>query len=248
MPVTVQQIVDATIIELSQVPGSSTQIYGTPRILQYVQDSFDFCFQQNWWVAYTSYWNGTLDGVTGLLTADIVPTTPNNSGLVPISSHTNVHNCFIGGTNRIIRALPPRMNPLLLGSSSSGSSPLYRIGDYTIPNRPIKFYPPTATGDVVMEVRQEPLHPFGLNDKIYIDQLMLVLGACYMYAADDGTNPGQINKFQSMFMKRLTDMIGAENDEAPLQLDPRIPIGWEMQGNDESESGIGFFTIGTTAI
>lgn len=241
MPVTVQQIVDATIIELSQVPGSSTQIYGTPRILQYVQDSFDFCFQQNWWVAYTSYWNGTLDGVTGLLTADIVPTTPNNSGLVPISSHTNVHNCFVGGTNKIIRALPPRMNPLLL-SGSIGGIPTYRIGDYTIPNRPIKFYPPTASGDVVMEVRQEPLHPFGLNDKIYIDQLMLVLGACYMYAADDGTNPGQINKFQSMFMKRLTDMIGAENDEAPLQLDPRIP------SFQEEDDGIGFFTIGVSGV
>jgi hypothetical protein len=72
-----------------------------------------------------------------------------------------------------------------------------------------------------MEVRQEPLHPFALTDMLYLDQLMLLLGACYMYSADDGTNPGQINKFQSMFMKRLTDMVGAEND-TPLQLDPRM--------------------------
>lgn len=248
MPVTVQQIVDATIIELSQVPGSSTQIYATPRILQYVQDAFDFCFQQNWWVSYVSFVTGTLDGVTGLLTTDIIPTSPDNTGNVPISSHTNIHNCYVGGTNRIIRALPPRMNPLLLASSSSsGGSPLYRVGDYTLVNRPVKFYPPTAVGTIVMEVRQEPLHPFGLTDKIYIDQLMLVLGACYMYAADDGTNPGQINKFQSMFMKRLSDMIAAENDEAPLQLDPRIPIGWEMQGEDET-GGIGFFVIGGSSV
>jgi hypothetical protein len=220
MPTTVQALVDATTNELSQVPGSSTQIYATSRILQYVQDAFDFCFQSNWWDAYSSFWTGTLDGTTGRLTADIIPLSPNTAGL-PITSHTNIRSCFPDGSNKIIRSLPPRSNPNLLNTTSGPGNPVYSTPDYTFPNRPIQFYPFTATGNVIMEVRQEPLHPFGLTDILYIDPLMLMLGTCYMYSADDGTNPGQINKFQSMFMKRLTDMIGAEND-TPLQLDPRM--------------------------
>lgn len=218
MPVTVANIVDGVITELSQVPGVSTQIYATPRITKYVEDAFDLCFQRKWWDAYTSFWTGTLDGTTGHLTADIVPTTPKNS--LPISSHTNIRNCFPAGTTRRIKQLPPNTNPSVYGGSS-GSEPIYRATDYTFENRPIKFYPLNATGDIDIEVRQEPLHPFGSNDVLYLDRMMLVLGACYMYAADDGTNPGQINKFQSLFLKRLSDMVAAEND-TPLQLDPRL--------------------------
>jgi hypothetical protein len=221
MPATVQVLVDAAINELSQVPGSSTQIYATSRILQYVQDAFDFCFQATWWAAYTSYWRGTLDGTTGRLTADIAPLTPTSG--VPISTHTNIGSCFADGSNKIIRLLPPRSNPFMFDQSSPGY-PLYMVPDYTYPYRPVQFYPTNATGDVIMEVRQEPEHPFSLLDTLYLDQLMLMLGACYMYAADDGTNPGQINKFQSMFMKRLNDMVGAEN-QTPIQLDPRMRDG-----------------------
>jgi hypothetical protein len=229
MPATVQSIVEAAITELSQVPGASTQIYATPRILQYVTDTFDMVFQQNWWAAYTSFWTGTLSGTTGLLTADIVPIQPNTAG-VPIISHTNIRACFVDGSSKIIRSVPPRMNPNLF-NDGTGTTAIYSTPDYTFPNRPIRFYPATATGDIILEVRQEPLHPFALTDTLYLDAMMLMLGTCYMYAADDGTNPGQINKFQSMFTKRLTDMISAENQD-PLQLDPRFGVAqdqwWEM--------------------
>lgn len=229
MTATVQAIIDATIIELSQVPGASTQIYATPRLLQYVTDTFDMVFQQNWWAAYTSFWTGTLDGTTGRLTADIIPVTPNAAG-VAISSHTNIRSVFPSGSSKLIRSLPPRTNPSIF-NTSNGTTPIYHTPDYTFTNRPIQFYPATATGNVIMEVRQEPLHPFALSDTIYLDQMMMVLGASYMYAADDGTNPGQINKFQSLFMKRLSDMVGAENQDS-LQLDPRFGVTqdqwWEM--------------------
>lgn len=228
MPATVQSIVDATILELSQVPGASTQIYAAPRILQYVEDAFDMCFQQNWWDAYVSFWTGTLDGTSGRLTADIIPTTP--SAGVPIILYSNIRNCYADNSGKVIRSLP-RSNPFLF-TSSSGGIPVYRAADYTVTNRPIIFYPPTATGNVILEVRQEPLHPFALTDLIYIDAKMLVFGAAYLYAADDGTNPGQINKFQSLFTKRMSDMIAAESDTAPLQLDPRFGVEqdqwWEM--------------------
>lgn len=223
--VLVQDIVQSAIIELSQVPGASTQIYGTPRLLQYVQDAFDFCFQANWWGVYRSYITGQPDGATGLLQADMVPTTPN--AVVPITKYSNIRSCFPADNNRIIREVPPRFNPLII----TGTSPLYKTSDYTYPNRPIKFYPLTAADQVVMEVRQEPLHPFALTDIMYLDPLMLTLGTCYLYAADDGTNPGQINKFQSLFTKRLNDMIAAEGDTS-MQLDPRFGVEqdqwWEI--------------------
>lgn len=228
MPTEVRDIVNMTIVELSQVPGVSTQVYASARILQHIQNVFDLCFQQTWWEAYTSYWTGTLNGTTGHLTADILPETPvpQATRSIPISNHSNIGECWRADTDHLIRDMPPRFNPTLF----TGSSALYRATDYTFPNRPIKFYPVTSTDSIVMKVRQEPLHPFALTDLVYIDPLMLCYGAAYMYANDDGTNPGQVAKFQSLFMKRMNDMVAAENDGI-LQLDPR----W----NSEDDSGIG---------
>lgn len=216
MPGTVSDIVDAVILEISQVPGVSTQIYAEPRLLQLVEDAFDLVFQENWWNAYSSYVTGTLNGTTGLLTADILPTTP--SAIVPISSYTNIRTCFMSTRRRPIREFPPMTNP----NSISGSLPLYKMPDYTFPNRPIKFLPVDATGDVIMEVRQEPLHPFALTDTIYIDTKMLVWGAAFLYVSDDGTNPGQVAKFQQLFENRLKRMKAAEGD-IKLSTDDRFP-------------------------
>lgn len=236
MSVTVQQVVTATITELSQIPGTSTQIYGTPRIQQYVQDAFDFCFQAAWWLAYTSYSTNTLDGTTGRLTADIDVSSGFPSTSVKITQFTNIRQVFAGDTSRVLRSLPRGINPAVI----TGSEPMFVAPDTVNVNAPIRFYPITAAGTVTLECRQEPLHPFALTDVLYFDGLMLSLGAAYMYAADDGTNPGQINKFQSMFMKRLKDMLAAESD-TKIQLDPRLPTTWDS-------STVDIFTVGSSPL
>lgn len=225
---TVGDIVTSTITELSQSPGTSTQIYATPRITQYVQDAFDFCFEATWWNAYTGWATGTLDGTTGRLTTDI-PLTGLPSTIAFITRYIDIGDTFVGGSNQLIRELPKALNPDTI-TASTGATPIYKSPDMTNPESPIRFFPTNATGTVSMFVRQNPLHPFALTDLVYLDPLMLSLGAAYMYAADDGTNPGQINKYQSMFMKRLNDMISGEGDVA-LVLDPRSGTGmnewWE---------------------
>jgi hypothetical protein len=242
MPQTVQQIVDQVIVELSQVPGSSTQIYATPRILYYVQDAFDMIFQQHWWGDYCDWVDGQLDGTTGRLVADVIPQGPVmvNGAPVPITKYGNIRQVFIGTTNREVRELPARMNPNLV----TGTMVMYKRRDNINPNRPIRFYPVDAIDTVVMEVRQEPPHPFALTDTIYFDPLMLVLATCYMYAADNGTNPGQINKFQSMFTKRMSDMVAAEGDTTVL-LDPRFPADELWQEDTNAGNG---FTIGISPL
>lgn len=246
MATLVSTIVDQAIVELSQVPGVNTQVYASARLLQYVQDAFDMVFQQHKWNAYGSWWIATLDGSTGSITSDILPNSPvlQSTRSIPVTDYNNIVLCFPAGTNIIVRELPSRRNPYLL----SGSVPIYREANYTNVNRPIRFYPLDATGTVVMRVLQEPLHPFALTDLIYIDSLMLALGAAYFYAVDDGTNPAQITKFQSMFLKRMNDMISAESDVV-LELDPRYPItGASSDGSDDDGDGIGItFTVGASA-
>lgn len=228
MPTTVQTIVDRCIISLSQVPGVSTQVYASDRLLQYVEDAFDLCFDEHSWSSYRSFWTGALNGTSGHLTSDIVPTTPISSPSTPIIDYKNILMAWSENSNRPVPEMSPQVNP----DTISGGTAMYRIADYTFANRPIKFWPEASTGNVRLLVLQEPQHPFALTDTVYIDPMMLTYGACFLFAADDGTNPGQISKFQALFKQRVDKMIAADNAGA-IRLDSRqygdIDMWWELE-------------------
>ena len=228
MPTLVSAIVDRAIVQLSQVPGVSTQVYAADRLLQYVEDAFDLVFEEHWWSAYQSYISADLDGTTGHLTSDLLPTTPVSIPETYITDYKNIGTAWLSDSNRPIPELSPGQNPLLL----SGGRPLYRMADYTFARRPIIIYPIDATGTITMSVRQEPTHPFALTDTVYLDAMMLAYGAAFLFAADDGTNPGQVSKFQALFKQRTDRMIAADNTGA-LRLDSRqmgdTDMWWELE-------------------
>jgi hypothetical protein len=59
-----------------------------------------------------------------------------------------------------------------------------------------------------------------LTDKVYLDPLLLLYDACWMYTVDDGTVPAQVNKYQVLASNRRKKMI-AQYAQAPLALDTR---------------------------
>lgn len=240
----IRDIVNQCIVELSQVPGVSTEVYSSDRLRQYVQDAFDLCWMEHKWEAYRSWWQGTINGSSGHLTADILPTTP-TSGL-GITNFNNIAIVWVRGSDVPIRDLPNRRNPF----NYTGDVAVYKAADYTHANRPIKFFPITATNSVDMLVYQEPRKPFATTDYLYLDNMMLVYGACYLYSVDDAANPAQVSKFQAMFLKRMRQAIAYENDHI-LQLDDRDAIAWAGEDADAGTSGDGIgltFTIGESAI
>lgn len=214
MPAVVSDIVNAVINELSQVPGIATQIYSAGRIQQHVQDALLLELEEMWWPDYMTYLGPIpLDGTTGALTMDLV------GPLATITEYRDIAAVFHGSSNRKLRELPQSINPMLL---RDGLGSYYIAPDYAVPARPFKVYPSNSTVAVVVWARQRPKLPLAMSDKVYIDQLLLQLDACWMYCVDDGTIPAQVNKFQVLAQNRRR-MIKAGYSQHSLELDPRFP-------------------------
>lgn len=209
-------IISDVIIELSQVPGTSTQVYATPRIAQLLQDACIMMIDEYWWPDLRQYfYNVATDGITGRLSANLVCTLTNHK----ISRYQDIEAVFPSTNNKPLRALPPRFNPATL----SGTSATYMIPDATTALRPFAVFPITSTETLTVIARAYPIIPMSTTDTVYLDRLMLTYLAAYMYAEDDGTNPGSIAKFKGLFEKRLTQ-VKAQWNEQPLPLDPRFAV------------------------
>jgi hypothetical protein len=219
MQALVSDIVKAVINELSQVPGISTQVYSSDRILQFVQNSWSMEIEEMWWPDYM-VWCRTipLDGVTGALTLDL-------SG--PISNIDEYGDVRIAwpddNMGRRLTELPSDVNP----GSLTGTGQLYMYPDYTVPHRPFKVWPSGSVGSVTVHARQRNKLPMIMTDTVYIDGLLLQYDAAWMYCVDDGTVPAQANKFQGMAQKRRVQM-KTRYAQQPRSLDSRFPVGTDQ--------------------
>jgi len=212
-------IVKAVIVEISQVPGLATQVFSADRILKYVEDAFKLEIDEEWWPQYM-HWFGPvpLDGVTGMITQDLT------GPLSSIDDYGDIRAAFPDGSNRRIAQLPPMLNPSTLG----GTGRLFMEADGSIPHRPLRIWPKTAVGPIWIHARQEvAAYPITDTDTLLIDDLLLTYDAAWMYCVDDGTVPGQVNKYQGLAHKRRQQVI-ADMAQQPLMLDPRFPDGTDQ--------------------
>lgn len=211
----VSDVVNSVINEMSMVPGTSTQTYATPRITQHVEDAYVMLIDQQFWPELMDWYQPvTPDGVTGIITSDLVSPKKNHE----ITRFQDLEFVFPQESNRPLKILPPRFNPQTL----AGSNSVYVDPDSTNTLRPFKVWPLTAADILVIRARSYPILPISSTDTVYLDKLLLTYMACWFYASDDGTNPGQIEKFQTLFEKRLTQVTASWN-QAAVQLDPRFP-------------------------
>ena len=210
----VGDVVSDVITELSQVPGIATQLYASGRIRQHVQDAIQLELDEMWWPNLMHYQRVALDGVSGLLAADL------QGPLGFIDDYTDIAVVWPDGSNRPIKELPQSINPFNL--TSTAFSPIFMSPDATIPHRPVKFWPVDSPGSVVVFARQSPSIPVSDSTPFYLDRLLITYDACWMYCVDDGTVPAQVNKFQMLAVARRKK-VKASYAQHPLQLDPRFP-------------------------
>ena len=210
----VRDIVNAVITELSQVPGVATQIYASGRIRQYVQDAYQLEVDELWWPRYMLWQTVSVDGATGLLTADL------KGPISYIDEYEDIRAVFPAGSNRQLVEFPQSMNPDGIVSTGS-SSRLFVTPDYTVPHRPFKVIPPT-TLSVTVHARQSTPLPLSDDTTVYMDNLLLQYDAAWAYCVDDGTVPAQVNKFQMLATARRRRLTAAMAQQ-PLLLDPRFP-------------------------
>jgi hypothetical protein len=199
--------------DLSQMPGRGVQIYSEQRIANYIQQAFELVFKEYYIPEYSTWETVTLDGVNGLPTSDML-----------ITRFDDIAQVFIHGTERKLRRAPTSRNMTrLTGTSALFVEPRFisNVSDFA---RPFFCWPKTATDTLDLYGRVHPAADFAPTDYIMCDEQVLRLGACWLYAEDDGTNVGQIGKFKELFNRRISQLQAASL-QLPMSLDARQEPG-----------------------
>jgi len=212
---TLQDISNAVAKKLSMEAGSNVQPYAEARIKSYIQDIFDIIFYKRYWQQYSQWHTATLDGVTGVVT-------------------TNLTSILKRWTDLSIVVPDQEVKPLPIVTrfgnpyTITGTFPKYLEAMPTTSTKIFRVYPLASIGDVQFYCRTKPDN-FSDNGVIEFDSMALIYGAAFLYAEDDATNLGAVDKFKGMFELRLKQLEEAE-DQHPFSLkrvDSSYPTEWE---------------------
>ena len=216
----VEDVIESVQKELSQIAGVATNVYGTPRILQHIQDAYLELIEEFGDRTLQKYHDVTLDGTTGVIDADLAAQFPDDH---IIDRFEDIIAVWLDGSNRPLPILPAKMNVRLI----TGDTARYIEANPTT-QRPFVCYPITATGDLVVLTRDYPILPLTEASYIYIDAPLVIYRAAYLYAEDDATAVGAIGKFEKLSEQRKMQLKNANNNQGVL-LDPRmgsVPDQW----------------------
>jgi len=198
-----RELIDRTILRMSQVPGAATQTYAEDRVAEMLQHKFDILFDEYWWPKYNLWSTYTLDGSTGVVTTDLTEI---------IKRFEDIRSVFIGNTSRRVLILGPEQNPNII----DGTDPrVYEANADAA--RVITIWPKTATGTLDINYQTKP-DTFSSEDEVDMDDQLMICGAAWDYLEDDGTNPGATQKFQNFFEDRLAQLTSKLNSR-PIPLD-----------------------------
>jgi len=202
---TLAELIERTAVRLSQVAGTSVQLYSEDRIAEMIQHKFDVLFDETWWSQFMTFGaTYTLDGSTGVVTSDL-------SSL--IRRFEDIRAIYPDQSNIGLPVLPEAtLNPTTL----SGVSPAYYSANSSS-TKVFTIWPKASTGDIQLTYRTKPV-AFTSDVEIDFDEQVLILGAAFDYAEDDGTNPGATDKLQGLFESRVRQLRSLRNDP-PIVLD-----------------------------
>lgn len=217
---TVQDAINQVARNISLVNGDGMTPYSPDLIESYLDGAHQFIKDEQEWHDFDVVYNRTLDGSTGLIT----------EGITGISDAREITRIYHTSS---MTPLPKvsLYNNKQVSTSLIGYEYLNREDDPGPSFKLVRFYPLILTGDVRIEGHKT----FDFTDRnlvIPVDWWLHVYHASWQFALDDGTNPGQIAKYETMFNTRLKQVKEKENNK-PISLDPyaAIPDIW-FEGDD----------------
>lgn len=206
-------LIQRTITRLSMVPGTGTQIYAEDRIAEMILHKFVVLRSELFWDDLMSYVTLTC-GPAGFPQEMVVrvPSDPPNPLEVVINRFSDIQHVWNDGSEQPIVQMPRRTNPQRLLASTSGKPSMYAPDALHV----VRFLPPADGRLMVLRVKN--YYPyFNATDEVPMDDQALILGACYDYLEDDGTNPSQIEKFRALFAARV-EQLKREENQGPIPI------------------------------
>lgn len=218
---TLREAVTQVTRNLSLVNGTNMTPYSDDLIVSYLIAAHEDIMGEAEWAEMIVWRPRVLDGVNGLITELITDTDDwkkvrriyHESTQVPmpmLSSYTNPQTTQVGFG---YRGIPPE--------EDNPNPPSTITGKYLV-----KFYPLTLTGNVMFQIERDV--DFTKDETVLpIDWWLHVYTASWMYAADDGTNPAQLQKYVQLSKRRMGQVMAAENSRHSHS-NPRqfIPNEW----------------------
>lgn len=214
---TLGDLVEGVQTRLSEVPGTSVDLYSEDVIAAYLQDAFDQVFGKVWLPEYTVRMTRTLDGTVGVATVAVADTTASSY----ISRWADIFAIYPDNSDAMLKLLPSRINAAEL----TGTYPRYVSARND--DKLIQFWPVTSTGNVYIVGRQRPLD-FDTDDEVKLDRRLLTAGVCWRMLESDSTSPGGTDRFQNEYLDAYRDLI-KNFSNIPIDLAPAsrsVPLEW----------------------
>lgn len=214
---TVQDAITQVAINCSLTDGQNMTPYSQQTIAGYLSMAHKFIRDEAEWEEMVIWRPNTLDGVTGKVSTLITD----------IYDWKQIKRIYHEQFQTALPLLSTYVNPLssqlMMGyrgldpaSDNTGTGGRYLV----------QFYPPTLTGRVLFQAHR--FVDFSIPTTIIpIDWTWHVTMASWMFCQDDGTNPGQIDKYAKLTSMRKAQVMALENSR-PVLMQPNqvIPSDW----------------------
>lgn len=198
---TVAEAITKVALNLSLVTGTNMSPFSDDQLGQYLSNANDMIMAKGNWPELEATATKVLDGTTGKITVAFTAA----DGL---TDYKYIKQVYTQASQSPLPKIARRGNPLF-ELPQIGWKPLNIVDD---PNKQYFFsvYPVTQTGScaIVYNIKLDFSDP---DTVIPVDDLLHIWCATWMYAEDDGTNPGQAEKYFNLFQDRWKDIHGLAN-------------------------------------
>lgn len=216
---TLRQAIDRVARNCSLTSGQSMTPYSEDTIVGYLEAAHELIKAEHEWAEMVTWFTRTLDEATGKITQ-----------LIPgVTDWKHIRRIYHEAYRTPLPLLSSYINPLT-SSLLNGYRGLEPSEDNTTSagRYLVQFYPVTWAGRVLFQIDREVDFSDTPEDvTLPIDWWWHVYLASWMFAFDDGTNQGQIEKYLQLSEKRKRQVTARESSRPSFaQPNQLIPNDW----------------------
>lgn len=203
MPYIFSDLVQRSVLRLSQVGGTAVQRYSEDILAEMMQHKFTMIFDKRFWEDYSDWYTVALTS-TGVVEEDLT-----DSAGADIDRYVDIQGIYYNVDTDPLPRIQQRVN--IAAFKNDSGRPYY----HTTTNETGKLFrvlPYGSEQDVNIYARKRP-EPFMADDEVFMDDQVLILGTVYDFLEDDGSNPRAAQKFLQMFNERYDSLIENINEQ-----------------------------------